>query len=110
MKAEKLLTVQIVPAQPGWEILSAVRGDLHSDGIKEFSPDPIIAWVIRVYRDEAEDSSYDSLGCLEPVTIEGIVPVTDLIYRRPDGRIVLTHDRTITDEADALALFKQRSQ
>jgi hypothetical protein len=106
----KLLTTQVVPAQPGWEALKLVCGGANSEVVEKFAPNPIIGWVSRVYRDQAEDSSYDSLGCLEPVTIEGIVPITDLVYRRPDGRIVLTHDWTITDEADALALFNERSQ
>ena len=109
MKAEKLLTVQIVPAQPAWEILSAVCGDSNSDGIKEFSPDPIIAWVIRVYRDKAGDylGDHDSTVFPEPVTVEGISP--GRTFRRPD-RMIIQNDRMFSNEADALVHFNERRQ
>ena len=83
----KELREQIIPAQPGWAVLSPSTDE---KGHVELWEEPVIAWRIRVEEDQYHKGKRDfDFASADAITCEGFDEGSDrTALLRPDGKVV----------------------
>jgi len=101
MERSKFAVRTIIPATPGWFVIT-VWGD---DDNLEVHKEPIIAWLCEVDAPREDlpnyETEFDRRGFTFPICVEGVTE--DYIgIQRPDGTMLCPHSHEIPNEVTVI--------
>lgn len=98
----KNVIVTIVPAQPGWTVLEAVRREGEVIGFYRY---PIVAWLVEAYPPEKPGHG-DYRTFAFPVTTDEVEDKK--ITRAPNGNVIIRNEARFDNEAQAIEYLDTR--
>ena len=86
---EHIRSDHVVPALPGFFVLTPVTGD--NDEIVELWDEPVIAWRITLEGTAEQRRAGRDYAIADPITAEGIDSRDTAAILRPDGKVISPH-------------------